>query len=35
LKLTASEGYADVLLGEPTKRRARALAEVMGLKLEI
>ena len=35
LKLTASDGYADVLLGEQTRRRAKALAETMGLKLEI
>jgi SUF system NifU family Fe-S assembly protein len=35
LKLMASDGYADVLLGEQTRRRARALAEAMGLKLEI
>ncbi len=35
LKLTASPGYADVLLGEQTRRRAKALAEAMGLKLEI
>lgn len=35
LKLTASEGYADVLLGEQTRRRAKALAEAMKLKLEI
>lgn len=35
LRLTASEGYADVLLGEQTRRRAKALAEVMDLKLEI
>jgi exopolyphosphatase/guanosine-5'-triphosphate,3'-diphosphate pyrophosphatase len=35
LRLTASEGYADVLLGEQTRRRAKALAEAMGLKLEI
>ena len=35
LKLSASDGYADVLLGEQTRRRARALAEAMGLKLEI
>lgn len=35
LKLTASEGYADVLLGEQTRRRAKALAEAMGLKLDI
>ncbi len=35
LKLSASEGYADVLLGEQTRRRAKALAEAMKLKLEI
>lgn len=35
LRLTAAEGYADLLLGEQTRRRARALAEAMGLKLEI
>ena len=35
LRLTASEGYADVLLGEQTRRRARALAEAMNLKLDI
>jgi exopolyphosphatase/guanosine-5'-triphosphate,3'-diphosphate pyrophosphatase len=35
LKLTASEGYADVLLGEQTCRRAKALAEALKLKLEI
>ncbi len=35
LKLAATEGYADVLLGEQTRRRAKALAEAMGLKLEI
>ena len=35
LRLTASEGYADVLLGEQTRRRARALAEALGLTLEI
>ena len=35
LKLTASDGYADVLLGEQTRRRAKALAEAMKLKLEI
>ena len=35
LRLTASKGYADVLLGEQTRRRAKALAEAMGLKLEI
>jgi exopolyphosphatase/guanosine-5'-triphosphate,3'-diphosphate pyrophosphatase len=33
--LTASEGYADVLLGEQTRRRGKALAEAMGLKLDI
>ena len=35
LVLTASEGYADVLLGEQTRRRGKALAEAMGLKLDI
>ena len=35
LRLTAAKGYADVLLGEQTRRRAKALAEAMGLKLEI
>ncbi|WP_395651049.1 Ppx/GppA family phosphatase [Brevundimonas sp.] len=35
LKLTASDGYAAVLLGEQTRRRAKALAEAMKLKLEI
>jgi exopolyphosphatase/guanosine-5'-triphosphate,3'-diphosphate pyrophosphatase len=35
LKLTAAEGYADVLLGEQTRKRARALAETMGLALAI
>jgi exopolyphosphatase/guanosine-5'-triphosphate,3'-diphosphate pyrophosphatase len=35
LSLTASPGYADVLLGEQTRRRAKALAEALGLKLEI
>ena len=33
--LTASAGYADVLLGEQTRRRGKALAEAMGLKLDI
>lgn len=35
LKLTAADGYADVLLGEQTKKRAKALAEAMGLGLSI
>lgn len=35
LVLTASDGYADVLLGEQTRRRGKALAEAMGLKLDI
>ncbi|HYC73716.1 Ppx/GppA phosphatase family protein [Brevundimonas sp.] len=35
LVLSASEGYADVLLGEQTRRRGKALAEAMGLKLDI
>jgi exopolyphosphatase/guanosine-5'-triphosphate,3'-diphosphate pyrophosphatase len=35
LGLTAAEGYADVLLGEQTRRRGKALAEALGLKLQI
>jgi exopolyphosphatase/guanosine-5'-triphosphate,3'-diphosphate pyrophosphatase len=35
LGLTAADGYADVLLGEQTRRRGKALAEAMGLKLDI
>jgi len=35
LRLTASDGFADVLLGEQARKRARALAEMMKLKLEI
>lgn len=35
LLLTAADGYADVLLGEQTRRRGKALAEAMGLKLDI
>ena len=35
LVLTAADGYADVLLGEQTRRRGKALAEAMGLKLEM
>ncbi|MCS6625451.1 Ppx/GppA family phosphatase [Roseibacterium beibuensis] len=35
LVLSASEGYADVLLGEQTRRRGKALAEALGLKLDI
>ncbi|WP_395943964.1 Ppx/GppA family phosphatase [Brevundimonas sp.] len=35
LKLTATDGYADVLLGDQTKKRAKALAEAMGLGLSI
>ena len=35
LRLTATEGYADVLLGEQTKKRAKALAEAMDLGLRI
>lgn len=35
LVLTASDGYAGVLLGEQTRRRGKALAEAMGLKLDI
>ncbi len=35
LRLSATEGYADVLLGEQTRKRAKALAETMGLSLAI
>lgn len=35
LSLTATDGYADVLLGEQTRRRAKALADAAGLKLQI
>jgi len=35
LVLTAAEGYEDVLLSEQTRRRGKALAEAMGLKLDI
>ena len=35
LVLSASDGYADVLLGEQTRRRGKALAEALGLKLDI
>jgi exopolyphosphatase/guanosine-5'-triphosphate,3'-diphosphate pyrophosphatase len=35
LVLSAVEGYADVLLGEQTRRRAKALAEALALKLDI
>ena len=35
LRLTAAEGYADVLLGEQTRKRAKALAETMGVSLSI
>lgn len=35
LILSAGDGYADVLLGEQTRRRGKALAEAMGLKLDI
>lgn len=35
LRLTAEHGYDDVLLGEQTKKRAKALAEAMGLGLSI
>ena len=35
LILSAGEGYADVLLGEQTRRRGKALAEAMSLKLDI
>jgi len=35
LGLTATPDYADVLLGEQTRRRAKALAEALGAQLEI
>jgi exopolyphosphatase/guanosine-5'-triphosphate,3'-diphosphate pyrophosphatase len=35
LKLTAAPGFTDVLMGEQTRRRAKALAETMDLRLEI
>ena len=35
LILSAADGYAPVLLGEQTRRRGKALAEAMGLKLII
>jgi len=35
LILSAAEGYADVLLGEQTRRRGKAAAEALGLKLDI
>lgn len=35
LMLSAADGYADVLLGEQTRRRGKALSEAMGLKLQI
>lgn len=35
LTLSAAPGYADVLLGEQTRRRAKALAEALGRKLQI
>ncbi len=35
LRLSASSTYADMLLGEQTRRRARALAEALGAELVI
>lgn len=35
LKLQARPGYADVLMGEQTRKRAKALAELMGLELSL
>ncbi|MNU62467.1 Exopolyphosphatase [compost metagenome] len=35
LRITAADGYADMLLGEQTRRRAKALAEAMGLGLKM
>lgn len=35
LRLSASPAYADMLLGEQTRRRARALADALGAELDI
>ncbi|RZI99975.1 MAG: Ppx/GppA family phosphatase [Brevundimonas sp.] len=35
LVLTAAEGYGPVLLGEQTRRRGKALADSLGLKLDL
>jgi exopolyphosphatase/guanosine-5'-triphosphate,3'-diphosphate pyrophosphatase len=35
LKVEAAHGFKDVLLGEQTRRRAKALADEMGLTLEL
>lgn len=35
LALTAAEGYGPVLLGDQTRRRAKALAETLGLELDL
>lgn len=35
LILTAADGYADVLLGEQARKRGKAAAEALGLRLEI
>lgn len=35
LVLTAADGYAPVLLGEQTRRRGKALAEALGLRLDL
>ena len=35
LLLAAEPGYADLLLGEQTAKRAGALATILGLKLKI
>lgn len=35
LRLGAAPGYADMLLGEQTRRRAKALADTLGVRLEI
>lgn len=35
LRIEAAEGFKDVLLGEQTRRRAKALADEMGLTLEL
>ncbi|PTT84332.1 Ppx/GppA family phosphatase, partial [Pseudomonas sp. HMWF010] len=35
LSLTAEAGYADLLLGEQTSKRASTVAQLLGLKLKI
>ncbi len=35
LVLSAAEGYTDVLLGEQTRKRGKAVADAIGMKLEL